>query len=58
MGESSEHCTHEWGNCVQPEVVCELFVDKAGLWNVVTELDDLENGLGNADCGVEACARL
>ena len=58
MSKTGEHGAHEGGDRVHPEVVTELFVHKAGVWNVVAKLYDFENGLSDAYSGVKACAGL
>lgn len=58
MSKTGEHGAHEGGDRVHPEVVTELFVNKAGVGNVVAKLYDFENGLSDAYSWVKACAGL
>ena len=58
MSKTGEHGAHEGGNRVHPEIVTELFVDEAGVGNVIAELNDFENGLGDADGRVQAGTSL
>lgn len=58
MSKPGEHGAHEGGNRVHPEVVAELFVHKAGVGDVVAELDDFKNSLGDSNGWVKAGASL